>query len=55
MNFFANTSNMSPKALAHLANSQKWRVRGEVTNNPNTPEYVRDYLNAMEFVRSYGF
>jgi hypothetical protein len=50
----AKNPNTPPEALVRLAVDGNVTVRWFVARNPSTPEYVRDYLNAMEFVRFYG-
>jgi hypothetical protein len=33
-----------------LAEDEDYGVRFRVAENPSTPQYVKDYLNAMEFM-----
>jgi hypothetical protein len=42
-----------PETLARLADDVSDNVRYWVTENPNTPQYVKEYLNAVEFMRIY--
>ncbi len=43
--------NTPPEILDRLAEDLDWFVRRYVARNPNTPEYIKDYLNAVEFMR----
>ena len=45
--------NTPPEALEHLANDEYSYVRWRVANNPNTPQYIKDYLKIKRILRCY--
>jgi hypothetical protein len=42
--------NTQPEVLERLANDKYWHVRSGVARNPNTPQYIKDYLKIKEFL-----
>jgi hypothetical protein len=49
----ARNLNTSPETLERLANDDYFWVRRLVVNNPNTPQYIKDYLKIKEFLNYY--
>jgi hypothetical protein len=49
-----NDSTPSLETLTTLASNEYPIVRWNVALNPNTPQYVKDYLTAKNFMENYG-
>lgn len=49
----AYNRNTPPEALDRLANDDYFWVRRFVTRNPNTPQYVKDYIKIKKFLNYY--
>ncbi len=49
----AKNPNTSSETLERLANDDYYGIHVAVTKNPNTPQYIKDYLKIKEFLNYY--
>jgi hypothetical protein len=52
--YVARDPNIHPETLALMTSDEDPEVRCYVAINPNTPQYVKDYLTARNFMENYG-